>query len=208
MSFRLSAGACRLAQSQAARAARANVTAAQNQCGESATTIVSITNRDYTTALPDAPKRCRQPRPPVKCRHPASRPKEAMTSPEKLMPLHTRNLIAALFASLFAACAMADEGHAMHHHPSFAKDVNAFHASFAPPWHTRPSQERTREVCSKTGEWEQLAGNIHSGNAKPLLASVKTLKQQCRTSDATAFNAAFFDVHEAFHLLIDGQGGK
>jgi len=107
-----------------------------------------------------------------------------------------------LAAAFLGGSALADEhGHI---HPKFAPDVDAFHAVLAPVWHARPGPERTQDACAKAGEMARLAKQIRSTDASQLLASISALKTKC-DSDKGSADAALFDVHEAFHHLIDRQ---
>lgn len=111
-------------------------------------------------------------------------------------------LIALFAATLLTGGAVAAEPPEHHHHHAFAQDVDAFHAVLAPLWHAKPGKERSRNTCAKVGELETLAGNIRSADAKPLLGSIAVLKKQCQTSPGK-IDAAFSEVHEAFHRLIE-----
>ncbi|MDP3440009.1 MAG: hypothetical protein U0989_20385 [Azonexus sp.] len=93
-----------------------------------------------------------------------------------------------------------------HNHHKFAKDVDHFHSVLAPVWHARPGTERTQDACAKAGEMARLAKEIRSTDASQLVASIPKLKTKC-DSDKAGVDAALFDVHEAFHHLIDAQPG-
>lgn len=122
------------------------------------------------------------------------------------MPRKITNSIALIVAALLAGGALAAEQHDNHrHHHTFAKDVDALHAVLAPLWHARPGKERSQNVCAKTNELERLAGDIRSGDPKLLLQAMAALKKQCQAS-STDIDAAFFDVHEAFHRLAEPKG--
>jgi hypothetical protein len=96
--------------------------------------------------------------------------------------------------------ALADEhGHA---HPHFAPDVDAFHSLLAPIWHARPGKARTKDACAKAGEMAKSAGEIRSADATALVASIGRLQSACKGKPA-GIDAAFYDVHEAFHQLIE-----
>ena len=114
------------------------------------------------------------------------------------------HLIAATLITLLAGSAVAADRHQEHRH-DFAKDVDAFHVALAPLWHARPGKERAQNVCAQTGSLAKLAGDIRSADAKPLLTALTALQQQCQT-DPAATDAAFFDVHEAFHQLVRPRG--
>ena len=110
-------------------------------------------------------------------------------------------LLVAVSASVWASAALAD-GPKHHHH--FPKDIDAFHSILAPIWHARPGQERSRDACAKAAEMEKSAKDIRSTDAKMLLASLAALKSRCEATPAD-IDAALFDVHEAFHGLIDAK---
>ena len=88
------------------------------------------------------------------------------------------------------------------HAHGFAKDVDAFHSALAPLWHARAGQERSRHVCEQAPRLESLAKEIRSADSRPLLASIAALRTQCGT-DPGAVDAAFAQVHEAFHRLAE-----
>ena len=109
-----------------------------------------------------------------------------------------------LFSSLVAATclgtAIADD----HHHHQFAKDIDAFHAVLAPVWHARPSPERLPNACAKVDELAGLASDIRSTNASNLVASIASMKTTCQSKQGDV-DGAFYDVHEAFHHLLDAK---
>lgn len=113
----------------------------------------------------------------------------------------TRMFLAAL-AALWVGGAVADEHERMHHH--LAKDLDAFHALLAPVWHARPGKARLQDACAKAAEMEKLARAIQSADAASLVAASSALQAKCKTSPADV-DAALFDVHEAFHHLIDAK---
>ncbi|MER2514735.1 MAG: hypothetical protein ABTQ25_20380 [Nitrosomonas ureae] len=119
-----------------------------------------------------------------------------------IKPNNPKLILAAMV--FIGGIAIADENDHKHHR--FAKDVDAFHAVLAPVWHARPGPERTQDACAKAGEMARLAKEIHSTDASQLVASIPTLKTKC-DSDKSAVDAALFDVHEAFHHLIDAKPG-
>lgn len=91
------------------------------------------------------------------------------------------------------------------HMHRFARDIDAFHAALAPLWHAPAGKERAQNVCAQAPKLEILAKEVHSGDAKPLLASVTALKAQCQANPAD-IDAAFSQVHDAFHHLVAHQG--
>lgn len=118
-----------------------------------------------------------------------------------------RNFILALAAALLAGGALAEEQHDRHMHHRLPRDVEAFHAALGPLWHAPAGKERSRKACAKAGELESLAKDIRSGDATPLLASIEALKKKCQAGQPD-IDAAFSDVHEAFHRLAEpGRAG-
>jgi hypothetical protein len=114
--------------------------------------------------------------------------------------IFTKMLLAAASALCFSAALAESPGHKHHH--DFPKDIDAFHAVLAPIWHARPGKERSRNACAKAAEMEKLARGIQSSNATALVATITVLESKCKGKLADV-DAAFFDVHEAFHHLID-----
>lgn len=111
-------------------------------------------------------------------------------------------ILLAATTALGAAGARADEhGHAHH---AFAKDVDAFHAQFAPIWHAQPGEQRSRNACAKADETGRLARAIKSADSRQLVATIDVLKSKCPGKPAD-LDAALSDVHEAFHALIDAK---
>lgn len=108
-------------------------------------------------------------------------------------------LLAAMF---WINGALAEEPGHMHHH--FAKDVDAFHALLAPLWHARPGQERSRNACRKAPELAMLAKDIKSADAAALVSASTALQSVCK-GPLAGVDAALFDVHEAFHRLIEAK---
>lgn len=113
------------------------------------------------------------------------------------------NLIAVIVTALMVGSAIAEGQHEEHAH-TFAKDVDAFHAALAPLWHAKSGKERSQNVCAQAGKLESLATDIHNGDTKALLASIAVLKAQC-TKAPTKIDAAFAEVHEAFHRLTEPE---
>ena len=112
----------------------------------------------------------------------------------------TRMLLAASSALWVTAALAENPGH--QHHHDFPKDVDAFHAVLAPIWHARPGKERSRNACAKAADMKKLATAIQSSDATALVTTISTLEGKCKGKLADV-DAAFFDVHEAFHHLID-----
>lgn len=112
-------------------------------------------------------------------------------------------LIALIGTLLMAGSALAQIGREKHDH-GFSKDVEAFHAALAPLWHAKAGNERSKEVCARAGELENLANDIHSADAKVLLKSLAVLKVKCQAG-SDHVDPAFAQVHEAFHRLAEGK---
>jgi hypothetical protein len=108
--------------------------------------------------------------------------------------------IVAVALALWVGGANADDHERMHRH--LPKDIDAFHSLLAPLWHARPGQERLRNACAQATEMETLAKNIQSADAAPLASAVSAFKGKCQ-ANANDLDAALFDVHEAFHRLIE-----
>lgn len=118
-----------------------------------------------------------------------------------MMKQFTRTILVGAMAFGFGAALADEHGHT---HPHFAPDVDAFHSLLAPIWYARPGKARSREACAKAGEMANSAGQIRSADATALLASIGRLQATCKGKPA-GVDAAFFDVHEAFHQLIDAH---
>lgn len=112
------------------------------------------------------------------------------------------NLTAIVLAAAGMGAAMADVPD--HHHHHFAKDVDTFHAALAPIWHARPGPDRLPNACAKVDELGGLASAIRSSDASKLVASIATMKSACQGKLGDV-DAAFYDVHEAFHNLIEAK---
>lgn len=116
----------------------------------------------------------------------------------------TSILLAAAASACCASLALAapPEHHHGHHH-AFEKDVDAFHSVLAPVWHARPGPERLRNACAKGSEMQALASAIRSADAARLGESVARLNARCAGKPPSGVDQALFDVHEAFHGLIE-----
>ena len=114
--------------------------------------------------------------------------------------------IVAVMAANMIGGAIAAEAHEHMHHHQFPQDVDAFHGVLAPVWHAAPGKARNRNACRKAGQMERLAKGIHSTDASGLQAAVATLQKKCQGSKGDV-EGGLFDVHEAFHRLIEpGKG--
>ncbi len=111
------------------------------------------------------------------------------------------NLSSVMVAILLSTSAFAENNHEKHHH-HFAADVDALHSVLAPLWHAKAGKERSQKVCAQAGQLESLSKAIRSGDNTALLTSLSALKAQCQ-SKPTEVDAAFSQVHDAFHRLVD-----
>ncbi len=105
-------------------------------------------------------------------------------------------------ALLATGSVLADVPNHQHHH--LAKDVDAFHAVLAPIWHARPGPERLPNACAKVDDMTRLASEIRSTNASKLATAIASMKAACQ-GKAGDVDGAFYDVHEAFHQLLDAK---
>jgi hypothetical protein len=110
-------------------------------------------------------------------------------------------LIAITAATLLVGSVAAEDQHDGHAH-DFASDIAAFHSVLAPLWHAGTGRERSRQICAQAVRLENQAMEIHSADSKQLLTTLDTLRTQCQTSPANV-DAAFAQVHEAFHRLAE-----
>lgn len=118
------------------------------------------------------------------------------------MTKHLTRIFLLLTTLLSVTGAAAEEPGHMHHH--FAQDVDAFHALLAPLWHARPGPERSQNACRKAPEMATLAKDIKSADAAALVSASTALQSVCK-GPLAGVDAALFDVHEAFHRLIEAK---
>lgn len=116
-----------------------------------------------------------------------------------MMKICIENIL--LVAAIFLGGSAFADGHDHMHH-NFSKDVDAFHAVLAPVWHARPGSARTQDACDKAGEMARLAQAIRSADVSQLNASINLLKGKC-DGGKDDVDVALYDVHEAFHRLIE-----
>lgn len=122
------------------------------------------------------------------------------------MTSNQKKWIVAVMAANLIGGAIAAEPHEHKHHHQFPKDVEAFHGVLAPVWHAAPGKARNRNACGKAGRLERLAKEIRSTDASALQADVAALQKNCRERKGDV-EGALFEVHEAFHRLIEpGKG--
>ncbi|HEX5803617.1 MAG TPA: hypothetical protein VFY24_11380 [Azospira sp.] len=111
--------------------------------------------------------------------------------------------IAAITATA-AGGALAAEPKEHHHHHHFAADVDAFHGVLAPVWHAARGVQRNQDACGQAGRMASLAKEIRSTDASALQARIVTLQAACGEAKGDV-EGALFEVHEAFHRLIEAK---
>ena len=114
-----------------------------------------------------------------------------------MLKIHTK-LIATIVAALLMGSAIGEEKHTH----SFSKDIEIFHDVLAPLWHAQAGQERSQNICEQASKLDQVAREIHSGDAGELLKSIDTLMAQCRSNQSN-IDGTFAHVHDAFHHLVE-----
>jgi hypothetical protein len=111
-------------------------------------------------------------------------------------------MFCAVITVLWVVGAVAENDGHMHQH--LPKDIDAFHSLIAPIWHARPGKERSRNTCAKVTELKKGAEDIRSTDATSLVIAIAALKSKCE-GHFNDVDAALFDVHEAFHSIIDSK---
>lgn len=118
-----------------------------------------------------------------------------------------KTLMAAAVAAIAATTAggaLAAEPNEHRHHHHFAADVDAFHGVLAPVWHAARGAQRNQDACGQAGRMASLAKEIRSTDATALQARIVTLQAACGEAKGDV-EGALFDVHEAFHRLIEAK---
>ena len=99
--------------------------------------------------------------------------------------------------------------------------IKAFHDVLAPRWHAEKGPGRMTDTCGAIPELRADADAIVAAPApegkdaaawstggKQLADAVGALDAPCKASDAAAFEAAFTEVHERFHGVMElAMGG-
>jgi hypothetical protein len=119
------------------------------------------------------------------------------------------------------------EGHEEHaagegaEHENLTPELKTFHDLLAPLWHAEKGPQRMKDTCAAVPQFKTNADAV--GKATPptkanadtwttatraLVASVNGLETACKTNDAAKFDAAFHEVHESFHRLMEQAGGE
>ncbi|HUS31975.1 MAG TPA: hypothetical protein VMZ53_25920 [Kofleriaceae bacterium] len=101
-------------------------------------------------------------------------------------------------------------------HDDMSPELKRFRDVFAPLWHAEKGAKRTADTCAAVPELTASADAIGKATPPPsamadtwtkgtrgLVAAVAKLGEACKANDATKFEAAFTDVHESFHALME-----
>lgn len=99
--------------------------------------------------------------------------------------------------------------------------VEAFHQALAPRWHAEPGAQRMADTCAAIPELRSRADAIVAAPApagrdaaawelggKQLAEAAAALEAPCQARDAAAFEAAFTQVHERFHGVLEAATGE
>lgn len=99
--------------------------------------------------------------------------------------------------------------------------VEAFHDALAPRWHAEPGAQRMADTCAAVPELRSRADAIVAAPApagrdaaawelggKQLAEAAAALEAPCQAHDAAAFEAAFTQVHERFHGVLEAATGE
>ncbi len=114
----------------------------------------------------------------------------------------------------------AEEGH-HGDHPKLTPELDAFHEVLAARWHAEAGPARMKDTCASVPDFQTKVGAIKAAAAPAnvdatawtnaatnLETSVGGLSTACGGTDQAAFDAAFTQVHDAFHAsmaLIVGE---
>ena len=111
--------------------------------------------------------------------------------------------------------AHAEGQHAQHEH-DFPPTVTAFHDTMAPLWHAEAGDARKADTCAALPDMQAKAAAIGQAEVPEKAAAQSEAWTTASTELGTkldalatscdgpteAFDAAFHDVHEAFHALV------
>jgi hypothetical protein len=99
--------------------------------------------------------------------------------------------------------------------------VEAFHEALAPRWHAEQGAQRMADTCAAISELRSRADAIVAAPApagrdaaawelggKQLAEAAAALEAPCQAHDAVAFEAAFTQVHERFHGVLEAATGE
>ena len=139
----------------------------------------------------------------------------------------TSSLLAFMFGFACGGAAVAPErpsdppGHGVgehhdmetEHHGVGVAEIDSFHATLAPIWHSDPGDARTQRACDAVPHMKEQATAIvgraradHAGwegDGTALVAAVGKLGDACAVTARPDFDAAFAGVHDAYHALME-----
>ncbi len=86
-------------------------------------------------------------------------------------------------------------------------EENAFHAVMAPLWHAPVGKTRIPNACAKAANMVKLANQIKNSNAASLKEATGIFKDKCQAkpSNPAEAEAAFIQIHDAYHKIIEAQ---
>jgi hypothetical protein len=106
-------------------------------------------------------------------------------------------------------------------HEGMTPELTAFHDLLAPLWHAEKGPKRMKDTCAAVPQFKTSADAVAKATpptkanadtwtqaTRALVASVDALETACKTNDNAKFEAAFHNVHEAFHSLMEQAGGE
>ena len=108
-------------------------------------------------------------------------------------------------------------GSAAEHEHDFSPEVGAFHDLMAPKWHAPAGDARQADTCGAVVAFKDAAAKIGAA-AVPAKAAAQEgswhnavadlniaiggLESACAAAGRPSFDAAFQDLHDAFHRLV------
>lgn len=111
------------------------------------------------------------------------------------------------------------EGHeGMHDEEAMPAELGKFHDVLKPLWHAPAGDKRTADTCAAIPAMAAQADAVAKAPppkadaakfgpaAKGLVDAVAALKAPCDAKDGPGFDAAFKNVHEAFHAALAAAG--
>jgi hypothetical protein len=106
-------------------------------------------------------------------------------------------------------------------HEALTPELTAFHDLLAPLWHAEKGPKRIKDTCAAVPQFKTSADAVAKATpptkanadtwtqgTRALVDSVNALETACKTNDSAKFEAAFHNVHEAFHRLMEQAGGE
>ncbi|MCP5143642.1 MAG: hypothetical protein H6978_02345 [Gammaproteobacteria bacterium] len=116
-----------------------------------------------------------------------------------MLRIKTSVLLGPLLGAFAFAVQAAEEDHAH----EFTAEVNAFHQVMAPLWHAPKDAERMAGTCATLPQMNALADRIKAANVGLLKDALKGMEQPCGSGNERAFEAAFEQLHDAFHAVSE-----